>query len=153
VPAEAIIGLLFAAFALYGAYSDIRFRTIPNILNILMAAAGLGVLWYVSGGTAAALGLAHFAIALVAGMLLYALRMWGGGDAKFYAATAAWFELWDFPRLAVAISLAGLVLLIVWFGTRQIRRSPKPNTKRKELPYGVAIAIGGAGTLALELMA
>ena len=152
MPAEAIIGLLFATFALYGAYSDIRFRTIPNVLNILMAAIGLGVLWYVSGGTAAALGLAHFAVALVAGMLLYALCMWGGGDAKFYAATAAWFELWDFPRLAIGIALAGLLLLIVWFGIGQIRRSPKQDKKSKELPYGVAIAIGGVGTLAWGLV-
>ena len=149
--AAAIIAL-YGAFALYGAYSDIRFRTIPNLLNILLAAVGLGVLWYVSGGTAAALGLAHFAVALIAGMLLYALRMWGGGDAKFYAATAAWFELWDFPRLAIAIALAGLVLLIAWFGIAQIRRLPKRDKKNRELPYGVAIAIGGMGTLALELV-
>ena len=149
---DALVPLLFAAFALYGAYADIRSRTIPNSFNALMAITGLGATWLTAGGPAAALGLAHVAVALGAGMLIYGLRMWGGGDAKFYAASAAWFSLWDFPRLAVSIALAGLVLLIVWFGVRQIRRSPKLDKKGKELPYGVAIAIGGTGTLALGLL-
>ena len=144
--------LLFAAFAAYGAYSDIRFRTIPNALSALMALAGLGAVWFSQGGVAAAYALAHLAVALAAGMLLYGLGMWGGGDAKFYAASASWLDLWDFPRLAVSIALAGLILLIVWFGTRQIRGSRKLDKKSKELPYGVAIAIGGTGTLALELL-
>jgi prepilin peptidase CpaA len=135
--------LLFAAFALYGAYLDIRFRTIPNVLNIVMAVAGLGAAWMVGGSTAAAYGLAHFAVALAAGMAIYALGLWGGGDAKFYAASAAWFELWAFPRLALAIALAGLGLLVVWFGARQVRGSPKQDGGKKELPYGVAIAVGG----------
>lgn len=142
--------LLFAALALYGAYSDVRFRTIPNVFNALMAIAGLAALWFSSGATAAAYGLAHLAVALAAGMLLYALGMWGGGDAKFYAASAAWFELWDFPRLAVSISVAGLVLLVVWFGARQLRGAPKHDKKKKELPYGVAIAVGGMAALAVR---
>jgi prepilin peptidase CpaA len=144
--------LLFAVFATYGAYSDIRFRTIPNALNATMALAGLGAIWFSQGGIASAYALAHLAVALAAGLLLYGFGMWGGGDAKFYAASAAWFQLWDFPRLAVSIAMAGLVLLIVWFGTRQIRGSPKLDRKSKELPYGVAIAIGGTGTLALGLL-
>jgi prepilin peptidase CpaA len=135
--------LLFAAFALYGAYSDIRFRTIANVLNVVMAVAGIGAGWMVGGSTAAAYGLAHLAVALAAGMVIYALGLWGGGDAKFYAASAAWFELSAFPRLALAIALAGLVLLIVWFGARQFRGSPKQDGGKKELPYGVAIAAGG----------
>ena len=150
--AEAWILLLFAGFALGGAYSDVRYRSIPNALNAAMAIAGLGATWFSGGGTAAGLGLAHLALALAAGMLIYALRMWGGGDAKFYAATAAWFSIWDFPRLAVSIAFAGLVLLVVWFGARQIRGAPKLDKKSKELPYGVAIAVGGALTLAIQLL-
>lgn len=141
---------LFAALALYGAYSDIRFRTIPNVFNAIMAIAGLGATWFAAGLAGGAWALAHLAVALAAGMLLYALRMWGGGDAKFYAATAAWFQLWDFPRLAVSIAFAGLILLVVWFGTRQIRGAPKTD-KNKELPYGVAIALGGIAALAVRM--
>jgi prepilin peptidase CpaA len=152
VSTDVLITLLFAAFALYGAYSDIRYRTIPNFFNVLMATTGLGATWLSSGGSAAVLGLTHVAVALAAGMLIYGFRMWGGGDAKFYAASAAWFTLWDFPRLAASIALAGLALLIVWFGARQIRGSPKLDKEGNELPYGVAIAIGGTGTLALELV-
>ena len=150
---DVVILLLFAALALYGAYSDIRFRTIPNALNALMAIAGLGATWFSIGPTSAAWGLAHLVVAFAAGMLLYALNMWGGGDAKFYAASAAWFELWDFPRLAVSIGLAGLVLLIVWFGARPLRGIPRGNKQERELPYGVAIAVGGMATLAMRLAA
>ena len=152
MPADVATWALFAAFALYGAYSDIRFRTIPNLFNVVMAVTGLLATWFVGGEVAAGLGLVHVAIALALGMLLYALHMWGGGDAKFYAASAAWFEFWDFPRLAVSIALAGLLLLIVWFGARQFRGSPKFDKKSKELPYGVAIAIGGTAALALPLL-
>lgn len=145
------IVLLFAAFALYGAYSDLRFRTIPNAFNAAMAVAGLAATWFVDGGMAAAYGLAHLAVALAAGMALFALGMWGGGDAKFYAATAAWFALWDFPKLAFAIALTGVVLVLVWFGGRQLRRGPKLDMKSRELPYGVAIAVGGLAALAIGL--
>ena len=149
MPIELVIPLLFAALALYGAYSDVRTRTIPNALNALMAIAGLAALWFSSGATAAAHGLAHLAIALAAGMLIYALGMWGGGDAKFYAASAAWFQVWDFPRLALSIAIAGLVLLIVWFGARQLRGTAKQD--KKELPYGVAIAVGGIAVFGFRL--
>ncbi|HEU4652235.1 MAG TPA: peptidase A24, partial [Croceibacterium sp.] len=85
------------------------------------------------------------------GMVLFALGMWGGGDAKFYAATAGWFALWDFPKLAFAIALTGVVLVLVWFGGRQLRRGPKLDMKSRELPYGVAIAVGGLAALAIGL--
>ena len=143
--------LLFAAMALYGAYSDIRSRTIPNAFNALMAIVGLGAMWFVHGMPGAGYGLAHLALALAAGLALYALGMWGGGDAKFYAASAAWFELSDFPRLALSIALSGLILLIVWFGARQFRGSARPDKGKKELPYGVAIALGGIVALALRI--
>jgi len=143
--------LLFAAMALYGAYSDIRSRTIPNAFNALMAIAGLGAMWFTGGASGAGYGLAHLAVALAAGLAIYALGMWGGGDAKFYAASAAWFELWDFPRLALSIALSGLVLVVVWFGARQIRGSAKRDSDKKELPYGVAIAVGGIALLALRV--
>ena len=148
---DATILLLFAALALFGAYSDIRFRTISNVFNALMAIVGLGAMWFAHGLPGVGYGLAHLAAALAAGLALYALGMWGGGDAKFYAASAAWFEVWDFPRLALSIALSGLILLIVWFGARQLRGAAKADKGKKELPYGVAIALGGIVSLALRV--
>ena len=140
---------LLAALAGTAAYSDIRFRTIPNGLNGATALLGLASVGLTQGGAAAAWALAHLAVALILGMLAFSLRLWGGGDAKFYAAAAAWFPLRQFPLLIIAISLAGLALLIVWFAIGRIGRSHRPSELKKELPYGVAIAAGALVTMAL----
>lgn len=148
--ADVIVALPFALFAAAGGYFDLRTRTIPNRLSAAFAILGLATVWYVGGGGAAGAALAHSAIALGIGMLVYVLGAWGGGDAKFYAASAAWFELSDLPRLMLGISLAGLVLVVGWFAVRRIMKSPKTHGRKGELPYGVAIAAGGIATMASQ---
>lgn len=143
---------LFMALASFAAYRDARFRTIPNWLNLLIAVLGVAATWWLAGAEGILPSLAHFALALAIGLLVYALKMWGGGDAKFYAATAAWFSLGEFPRLIMAVSLAGLVLLAGWI---VIRRGWKPKDVgggRAQLPYGVAIAAGGIITMAARTL-
>jgi prepilin peptidase CpaA len=137
---------LFAALAAAGGYCDARYRTIPNALTVPMALAGLASVWLLSGSSAALYALAHFAVALVLGILAYGFKLWGGGDAKFYAATAAWFPLADFPRLIMAISLAGVVLVLGWLGAARLRR--RADGIKRQLPYGLAIAAGGLLTVA-----
>jgi prepilin peptidase CpaA len=137
-----ILSALFAALALVAAFQDIRTRTIPNLLSLSLAILGLGAVLVIAGGAAALSSLAHFAVVLVAGMVLYALKMWGAGDAKFYAATAIWFPFSEAPRLILAISLSGVVLLAAWYVHGRMRRSAD-GTASGDLPYGVAIAAGG----------
>ena len=88
----------------------------------------------------------HALIALVVGAGLFAMRVIGGGDAKFYAAVAAWFSLHDAVWLLVLVSLSGLVLLVVWIGARMLSGRPirKQGAGLNGLPYGVAIAVGAA---------
>jgi prepilin peptidase CpaA len=137
---------LFSGLVLLGAVSDLRSRMIPNALSVVLAVLGIGVTWLEYGGVAAGSAFIHLLIALVIGMVLYALGMWGGGDAKFYAGSAAWFTLADLPPLIVTISLAGLLLLIVWFIVRRLRIGATVKGRQGELPYGVAIAAGGIVT-------
>jgi prepilin peptidase CpaA len=143
---------LFSGLVLLGAASDLRSRMIPNALSVVLAVLGIGVTWLEYGGVAAGSAFAHLLIALVVGMVLYALGMWGGGDAKFYAGSAAWFTLVDLPRLILTISLAGLLLLIVWFVVRRLRKGAAVKGRQGELPYGVAIAAGGIITAAARLL-
>lgn len=143
---------LFAALACAAAYHDVRFRTIPNLLNAAIGILGLAAAWLLTGGDGALMSLAHLAIALAIGMVAYALKMWGAGDAKFYAASAAWFSLGDFPRLIFAISISGLVVLVVWFGTQKLWQPEVAAGAKRELPYGVAIAAGAILTMALRLI-
>ena len=148
---EALALAVFSGLALLGAFSDLRSRTIPNALSGVLAVSGLAAVWLASGLGTAGFALLHLLAALAIGMALYALKMWGGGDGKFYAGTAAWFPISEMLSLILTISLAGLVLVIVWFGALRLRKGkPRPGSKR-EVPYGVAIAAGGIAAAAWRL--
>jgi len=92
----------------------------------------------------------HFLIALSGGMMLFAMRWFGGGDAKLYASCALWFDLAGSITLIFFVSMAGLILLLLMLGVRRFRRKRRPagpfdeTTPRKsmQMPYGVAIAAG-----------
>jgi prepilin peptidase CpaA len=140
---------VFSALSALGAWCDTRKRTIPNDLNVAMAILGIASVWFISGGSDALSAAGHFLAALIGAIVLYALRLWGGGDAKFYAATAAWFPLRDAPGLLIAVALAGLALVFVWFVWKRLARA-EPGNGKSQLPYGVAIAAGGVLTMAFE---
>lgn len=128
-----------------GAIGDILQRRLPNWLSLALLVSGL-VFAFTNGGLEA-IGWhgAHAAIALAVGMALFAGGIIGGGDAKFYAGAAAWFPLSEGFALLLTVSLAGLVAIIVWFGSRRVFK-PGPIDKDSlyaKFPYGVAIAGGG----------
>lgn len=133
-----------ASIAITGAYLDLRYRRLPNWLCAIGLIAGLG-LGYAAGGAAwFGMSALHACLALAAGMGLFAIGAIGGGDAKYYAALAAWFPLRYGALLIVSVSLAGLALLVVWLPLRRWRKdrgAPADDAFRK-LPYGVAIATG-----------
>lgn len=138
-------GILAAAvFVLLGAaYSDLKQFKIPNLMPVLLIAlygchvaiVGLSAFswWHV----------AHFAIALIVGMGLFAMKWFGGGDAKLYAAVALWFPLQQGHKLLFMVGIAGLVLAILFILTRRFTKNAdgKKRTDRR-IPYGVAIAFG-----------
>jgi prepilin peptidase CpaA len=82
-----------------------------------------------------------FAAAFAAGMM-------GGGDVKLAAALALWFSPSGTVKFLVFTSLAGGVLtlaLVAWHRAR--KREGRP-----QIPYGVAIAIGGLAILAQRFL-
>ncbi|MBX7541298.1 A24 family peptidase [Qipengyuania sphaerica] len=132
-----------SVFSATGAALDAFTRRLPNWLCGLMLLAGL-VLAFVDGGISA-LGLhfAHSAVALAIGYGLFAIGVWGGGDGKFYAATASFFPITQILGLMVAITLCGLVVAILWFGGRQIAGVKiSKDSDFGKLPYGLPIAAG-----------
>ena len=144
------IGLLIlAACMACGAYLDIRYRRLPNWLSGVTLVAGLGYAAITGWDSVLAWHAASFALALAAGMGIFALGMWGGGDGKFFAASAAWFPLALLPMQALAISMVGLALVIWWFVRRgaSLRKGKGPPM----VPYGVAIALGTLAVFALPL--
>ena len=124
---------------------DWRDRRIPNWLCAALAVLGLAGAVWLGGGSAAATHAIHAFVALIFGMVLFRFGVFGGGDAKFYAAVAAWFPLALWAKLLIHVSLAGLGLLTVWFIARRLmgkKIRPKNPTKYDALPYGIAIALG-----------
>ena len=124
---------------------DLRFRRLPNGLNLAVALAFLPWAW--------AVGLAwdqlaiHVGVGIVVlgiGFALFATGVIGGGDAKMGAAVALWIgfsfsDPLDLLRFFLVMSLAGGVLAV--FALTWQRATRRQLTRA--LPYGVAIAAAG----------
>lgn len=145
-----LFGILLAVLLLMGAWTDIKTRTISNELNAAIALLGVAF-WFVAGDAiwpdiavriAVALGL--FAVCAV----LFMLRMMGGGDVKMIAALALWLPFKALAAMLTVMALAGGVIALFLL----IRQRWRPNADRPELPYGVAIAIGGLWVIANGLL-
>jgi prepilin peptidase CpaA len=138
-----------AALALAAAiasWSDVLYRRVPNWLTGLTALAGLAMGLLVGGPAVLGGQALHMALVLLAGIMLFRFGVFGGGDAKFYAAVAAWFNLSKATLLLLSITSCGLVLVIVWFAYRRLRRLPISRgggeNQFDSLPYGIAIGAG-----------
>ena len=150
--AAALVGVVALA-----SWTDVTERRIPNWLCAANLVIGLGFAGLAYGGNGAGwagVGLAalHSLAALLVTMVLFALRAIGAGDAKFYASMAAWLPINQGLSLLVTVSLAGLVLLAIFFLTRirgRSTREPAANSHFDKLPYGVAIGFGGLAAVAL----
>ncbi|HEY8574018.1 A24 family peptidase [Phenylobacterium sp.] len=149
----ALIALAFPALVITAALKDAVSYTIPNWISLGLV--GLFPLAALAAGMPLPTGGAHVgvgALALVAGMAMFALRWIGGGDAKLFAAAALWLG-WNaaVPYLAItglaggalAMGLLGLrspfVRPLVLSGPPWFARLAEPD---ENVPYGLAIAVG-----------
>jgi len=130
-----------AATLVYAAVVDVRTFTISNRLNLGVALMAPLYWWsahlplWPDIGIQLAIAAGVFALLAVA---FYA-GMMGGGDVKLAAALALWFSPQSTLRFLVFMSIAGGVLTLVVVGLHRLKKKPgKP-----EVPYGVAIAVGG----------
>ena len=137
---EILLGIL-ALLLVVAAVIDVRTFTISNRLNLGVALMA-PLYWWSSHlplwpdiGIQVAIAAGVFALLAVA---FYA-GMMGGGDVKLAAALALWFSPQSTLRFLVFMSIAGGVLTLVVVGLHRLKKKPgKP-----EVPYGVAIAVGG----------
>ena len=156
---QAIAIVLFRSFPcllVMAAFGDVASFRIPNTLNIALAclylptaiAAGSGletIGWHLGAG----------ALVLVIGIILFALKWLGGGDVKLVAAAACWTGFTGLPGLLIFMALAGGVLALVLLAVRRLLRDRIDRSSRysrilgqtRDVPYGVAIAIGGFATM------
>jgi prepilin peptidase CpaA len=153
------IGLLAVA-----AVSDLATRTIPDEVCIILALLGLGVRLF-AGVTALAVSIVGGAALFTLLVLAHARGALGGGDVKLAAAMAVGLAPAQAYRFVVATVIAGGVLSLLHLLLRRAplparsvaRSSWRPSLARRivtierwrirrkgSLPYGIAIACGGA---------
>lgn len=148
---------IFPMALLAAAISDVKRYIIPNWTSLLLIAGFL--LASLTAALTGRFGLGDFAAQLgmgagffALGFTLWACGVWGGGDAKLFAATALWFDPGSAAALVQYVLLIGGgmgVLALVVFRCRFALASVAPVLATIDLekyakiaPYGVAIAAG-----------
>ena len=145
-----ILPALLALILVVAAAIDIRTFTISNRLNIVVAALA-PVFWWSIGlplwpDAAIQVAVAGGVFVLLA--IAFFTGMMGGGDVKLAAALALWFSPPATLRFLVFMSIAGGVLTLVVLVVHRLRSGEG----RPQVPYGVAIAIGGLAILAQRFL-
>ena len=101
---------------------------------------------------------------MIVGTVLFALRMFGGGDVKLLGALALWTGFADLPRFLLVMGAAGGILALAWVLFRVVQRRARAQTApapagepaaapaiSRRIPYGVAIAIAGCDFFLLNM--
>ena len=151
---QLVILAIFPALVITAALTDVASYTIPNRLNLILAAAYPAAALLL-GRPLGEIGgdLAMGAGALVVAMGLFAAGWIGGGDAKLFAAVTLWLG-WPAAAsflMATALVGGGLALLLLnvraaWLRPYLAGAPPwlaRLTTTGEAVPYGVAIAVGG----------
>ncbi len=141
--------LFLGAFALTvfaAAVTDIKDRLIPNTLCLIIAALWVPYAIFVTG---------EFLYPFITGLIILVLGIaafsggfLGGGDAKLLAACALWMGPAQIFPFLFHTALAGGALALLWRFEEPVRFALARGgidvqvTATRELPYGLAIAVG-----------
>jgi len=149
----------YAAGLIYAAVSDARSLTIPNWLCGGIALAFLPAAWM--AGQSGVDMAQHYALGvafLVAGALIFAAGIMGGGDVKLLAAIAPWLDFELVGRFLILVALIGGGVALCVLAVRRLPflasvRSGIPWLADDEpgasqaVPYGIAIAMAALWVL------
>ncbi len=162
VISELLLVAVLPALLVGAAVWDLASFTIPNVLPAAMGLFFVVFLALVSLSgnhvTLATIGLhgASGIIALVVGMVLFAMGWVGGGDAKLYAAVSLWLGWNTLLEYTLIASLLGGALTLAVLA---LRRMPLPamlhgygwlqrlTDKQSGVPYGIALAVAALAML------
>lgn len=140
---------------IWSAASDLRAFRIPNAACLLILAGFLAATPAL-GLPALASGLITGAVTLLVGLALWRSGWVGGGDVKLAAAAAAWAGPGLIEAFVLATALSGAALgLLLLSPARRWLPTPADGEIRESLaqpmPYGVALALGGAIVLTIRV--
>ncbi len=134
------------------AASDVTSLRIPNWLTALTAVAFFPMAW-ITGMPLVEFGyhLLGGLILFVAGYILFALGLFGGGDAKLMAAAGLWFgTAQTIPFLFLTVFAGGVLTIVVvswaavtmWSELNGSKFHHKISQLKPKIPYGFALAVG-----------
>ena len=144
---------VFPALVITGGLKDLTTYTIPNWIPLSLIAA-FPVAALLMGQSLPTIGweAAVGAGALVLGMVMFALRWIGGGDAKLFAAVGLWLGWPAALTFRAFTAIAGGALAVALLGMRSAQVRPflpsgpgwlvRLAAPGENVPYGVAIAVG-----------
>ena len=147
------LSLIFPIAMVLAMVSDVRSFEIPDSLSLLLliayplVALSAGFSWQQILWAFSLSGLM-----LVVAIILFLLRIMGGGDGKFLAASVLWTgheRLWEF--LFVTTFVGGVLALVLIIFRRlplasaleDIATIQQLHAKKKDIPYAVAIGCSG----------
>ena len=163
------VPILTAPILVAAAYSDIRYRVLPDTVSVLLVIFAV-LRWGLAGEWhtllwAVVCGAGIFA----AGALAFSRGLLGGGDVKMASAICILVGANAVPAFLVIMSLVGGVVSVIVLVRHYIasifrnRGSPEPSidseagrvdagsaTVKPTVPYGVAIACAGLYVLAAQ---
>jgi len=138
--------------------SDLKTMTIPNWVSIAMIAAFVILAPFVLPFDSVLWRLGAAAIVLLLGFVLNALRVMGGGDAKYLAAITpyiAWADVSAFMFIFSVSLIATLVLHRIAMHIKPLRRATQGWASweaGRNFPMGISIAAAIITYLALKAM-
>jgi len=157
-----IPAFVFPALVIFAAVRDVTTFTIPNWISIAATAAFFPAALILHLPLLAILAAVGVGFGfLVAGMVMFALRWIGGGDAKLFAACGLWLGWPATAPFLVWTAVAGGVLALALLSGRKwsgYYRGVRPQwitrlvTPGGDIPYGVAIAAGALAAFPSSLL-
>jgi prepilin peptidase CpaA len=141
-----LVWLAFVGLAGFVAVSDVTRYRIPNWVSLALIVLFAGVLLWRHADAPWPWHVAAFALVLLVGLMFFAFRQVGAGDAKFFAAIALWAGFGALVPLLFWTGVAGLMELGILLIARRLAAGstalPRVLVKRQGVPFGAGIAAG-----------
>lgn len=148
---------LFIIFILIAARSDAKTLRIPNWISLFL------LVNFIVAGVSSGMSMENLLVglgvgfaALVVGFVLFSLRLFGGGDAKLYAAISLWMGWPLVAYYSIGVMLLGGAVALLAVALRKgiglwpdwvIKIAPGMFEKNKSVPYGLAIVAGAMAVM------
>ncbi len=142
----ALIGPV-AGVLVWSAVGALRHRRLPNTDSVLVI--GFFIVYALLGYADLLNGVIAAVIVFVPGILLFKFNALGGGDVKLITAFAFWMGTPGVLTFCLYTAITGGLLAVGYLVAPHLKTSggAEIDTRNKELPYGVAIAIAGLASI------